>query len=429
MIETGTEILVIGLGKSGLAVAETAINKGATVWVYEDDKEKLEHALNSRDLKRFDEESSADINFVVTSPGIPFNHRLIRKAGENKWPVLSEIEFAYNLLKPKFVIGVTGTNGKTTVVEMLENIFKLSGKPYTVAGNIGKPLSSLEKVEGPLILELSSFQLHFTDRFRANIAAVLNITDDHNDWHCCFGQYLEDKLKIFSNQESDDLVLVNFDEQALKGVKEKENAIGFGVDDAAAYRLNGEYLKAYGENIIAVDEIRLRGRHNYLNALAAMACAKEAGLDWPVIKKGITSFEGLKHRLQHITEKNDVHFYNDSKSTNPDSTKKAIEAFKQPVVLIMGGRNKGNKFSFLREYLGTRIKELIIYGEAAEEISKQAGDAQITKTVEQALAKAFNNATAGDIILFSPGCSSFDLFSDYAQRGDAFIQAVNEING
>ena len=429
MVEPGTEILVIGLGKSGKAVAERALKKGAVVWAYEDDEEKLKKFCDSNEIKVFDSKKSPKIDLVVPSPGIPFNHPLIRRSSENNWPVQSEIEFAYSELKPDFIIGVTGTNGKTSVVEMLAHIYKKSNKPFTLAGNIGKPLSSIEKLDGPLILELSSFQLHFIDRFRANVAAVLNVTDDHYDWHCCFGQYLEDKLKILKNQKDDDVGLVNFDDQILAKLKNDQKIIGFGSDSEARYKLNDKYLMANGEGIIAIEDIELRGKHNQLNALAAMACAREAGLEWPEIKDGILSFKGLDHRIQYVDKKNNISFYNDSKSTNPDSTKKAIESFDEPVILIMGGRNKGSDFSFIKDYLGSRVKDLIIYGEAAKDISKQTNGGSLTENVEQALGNAFNKAAPGDIILFSPGCSSFDLFSNYAQRGDAFMKAVRKLNG
>lgn len=462
-------ILVVGLGKSGLSVADKAKKGGANVWYFEDKQSAVSNQQSvAKGFHRFElptpdsrlsAKASASaglptLNFdlVVTSPGIPFDHKVLRLAAQQEWPVISEIEFAYHLLKPGFVIGVTGTNGKTTVVEMLSTVFKCSGKPYTVAGNIGIPLNSLSKIEGTLILELSSFQLHFIDRFRANIGVLLNIEQDHLDWHCCFGQYLQDKLRLFSNQRANDIAVTNADtyvgkqslpelinemgtslkpnkQAELARIKEKgcPRLITFSATGMADYCLEDGYLTAFGEKVIAAKDIKLKGSHNLANALAVLACAKEAGLDSKSISDGLKAFKGLKHRLQFVGKKNGVGFYNDSKSTNPDSTKKAVEAFSEPLVLIMGGRNKGNDFSFLKAYMSSRIKKLVLYGEAASDIRKQIGAGNITKTVDEALVKAVQEAPAGSVVLFSPGCASFDQFDNYIQRGEAFIKAVQKL--
>lgn len=341
---------------------------------------------------------------------------------------MSEVEFAYQLLEPGFIIGITGTNGKTTVVEMLSHFFKLSGEPYTLAGNVGTPLSAVEEIKGPLILELSSFQLHFINKFRANIGAILNVTEDHLDWHCCMGQYLKDKLRIFENQQPGDAAIVNDDDAYLGKQSLPEKVLTFSVNRVANYYLKNGYLMAGNEKIIASDELKLKGPHNIANALAAAACAKEAGLDWKLIAQGLKTFKGLKHRLQLVDVKKKVSFYNDSKSTNPDSTYKAIEAFSQPLILVMGGRNKGNNFALLKNYLKKQVKELVLYGEAASEIKEQLGEGDVCATVEEAVDKAARLASSGDVVLFSPGCASFDLFDNYAQRGDAFIKVVGGLD-
>ncbi len=432
-----SKILVVGYGKSGQSAAALAKKNGADVWVYDDTP--ISKMDNFPFVSKFEVRSS-NFDLLVTSPGIPFNHPVLKFAAEQNWPVISELEFAYNILKPQFVIGVTGTNGKTTVVELIDYIFKLSGKPYTVAGNIGTPLSAIESINGPLILELSSFQLHFIDRFRVNIGVILNVTEDHLDWHCCFGQYLQDKLKLFSNQESQDIALLNIDNEALSSqlsalpatprlrrASSSQRILTFGVQSKADYGVKDGYLTAREEKIIPINELLLKGDHNISNVLAAMAVALEAGIDVETIKKGLKTFKGLKHRLQFVAQKNDISFYNDSKSTNPDSTKKAVEAFSKPIILIMGGRNKGNNFSFISTYLNSQIKELIIYGEAAEEIKEHIGHGHVVKTLDQAVQASVKKSEGQDIVVFSPGCSSFDLFANYAQRGDAFIKAVEEL--
>jgi len=406
------KLLVVGLGKSGQAVAKRAADLGADVCTYEDTPGTSHQAPGT------------DFDLVVTSPGIRFNHPVLRLSAKEGWPVISEVEFAYQLLEPGFIIGITGTNGKTTVVEMLSHFFKLSGKPYTLAGNVGTPLSAFEEIKGPLILELSSFQLHFIDKFRANIGAILNVTEDHLDWHCCMGQYLKDKLRLFENQQQGDVAIVNGDDAYLGEQSLPERALTFSVKGLADFYLKDGYLRVGNEKIAASDELRLKGSHNIANALAAAACAKEAGLDLDLIREGLQTFEGLKHRLQLVGIKNEVSFYNDSKSTNPDSTYKAIESFKAPLILIIGGRNKGNNFAMMKKYLDNPVKELVLYGEAAFEIKEQVGAGHISQAVEEAVAEAARLSKSGDTVLFSPGCASFDLFDNYAQRGDAFVKAV-----
>lgn len=466
MLELSSKnILVAGLGKSGLSVANRAKSEGANVWVYDDklgirhqrlprssDKSESLAMTSLRGAQPFgkatwqsqpttnNQPPTTNFDLVVTSPGVPFNHAVLRVAAEKHWPIISEIEFAYLLLKPKFVIAVTGTNGKTTAVEMLSNIFKFSGRPYTVAGNIGTPLSSCKKIEDILILELSSFQLHFIDQFRANIAVLLNIEQDHLDWHCCFGQYLEDKLKIFENQQEGDIAVVNADtyvgKQNLPELMGEmlngdfpQNVVSFSTKISADYYIKDGLLMAGDEAVIAAKDIQLKGLHNIANALAVLACAKEAGLSSEAISEGLKTFEGLNHRLQFVAQKKGISFYNDSKSTNPDSTKKAIEAFEQPPILIMGGCNKGNDFRFLKEYFRTGIKQLILYGEAASDIKRQLGIGHITKTLDEAVDKAVKEASPSSVILLSPGCASFDLYENYAKRGEAFVKVVKELDG
>ncbi len=424
------KVLVVGLGKSGQSVAKKALKAGARVSFFEDDKEKLKGGEDLDGIKPVKLFGKADFDLLVTSPGIPFDHEIIHRAAENSWPVMSEVEFSYLLMEPKFIIGITGTNEKTTVVELLGHIFALSSKPYTIAGNIGTPLSSLDRVEGTLIMELSSFQLHFIDKFRVNIGAILNVKEDHLDWHCCFGQYMEDKLNIFKNQKAEDIALINSDDEVLSKKKlTNGKVLSFGVKNKADYSLDNGCLQAKDQEIIGARDISLKGTHNISNALAASACAFESGISLKIIKKGLKSFKGLKHRLQFVASKKGVSFFNDSKSTNPDSTLKAVEAFNSPVVLIIGGRNKGNEFSVLKKHIGNQIKGLVLYGEAADEIKKQIGNGHINKTVEEAVFEANILAGSGDTILFSPGCSSFDQFENYAQRGDVFVDTIESLDG
>ncbi len=445
-------VLVVGLGESGLAAAQKLLSVGAEVTV----TEKLSTPLLKERAKRLREggakvfmrEHSLDLlqdkKLIVASPGVPKEIELFQAARQRGLPVWSEIELAYYFLKEKNVtlVGVTGTNGKTTTVELLGKILKKAGQSCRTAGNIGYPLVKLadEVGEGDYVVtELSSFQLEHIVNFRAKVALILNITEDHLDWHPNFDDYVKAKAKIFMNQQSGDVTILNRDDPRVWAFKNEVPAdyLGFSRKHPLS---NGVYLengyivanlKGSKEKVIKLNEVALFGEHNYENAMAATAAALFLGVRVKSIEEVLKEFSGLPHRIEYVGQIGGVKFFNDSKATNPDATVRALLSFSEPLILLMGGRNKGNDFTVVAEAARGRTKDIILFGEAADEIGQifQAFGHNFTtvSTLKEAVQKGFKKAKSGDVVLLSPGCASFDEFKDYKQRGEFFKQSLKEL--
>jgi UDP-N-acetylmuramoylalanine--D-glutamate ligase len=438
-------ILVLGLGKSGFAAAKKLAELGGRVLVT-DREESLELREKANLLRQIDVEvklgsqSVNDLNqcdLLIVSPGIPINHPLIKEAKSRFLPVWSELELA-SRLTDKSIIAVTGTNGKTTTVTMINEILNQAGIKSAVAGNIGNPLIEFagnEEVD-VLVTEVSSFQLETCHTFKPYISVMLNIAQDHFDWHPNFKEYWQAKQKIYVNQDHTDFAVINYDDplvsKGAEGIRPKKipfskGELRYGVclsDDWIVARLPEE-VKFFHKS-----KLKLLGEHNLENSMAAVAVAAILQIDPAQAAKAIYNFEGLPHRLEFIAEINGVSYYNDSKATNPDATLRALLSFNQPVVLLLGGRNKGNSFAELVQYLARRVTAVILFGEAALEIREQLPalvTSYVVKTVEKAVEKANQIARRGEVVLFSPACASFDAFRSYAERGKVFKQAVEKL--
>jgi len=436
-------ILIVGLGVTGVATARFLKNRGAFVTVADRKKEQElgSEELLIRDLgikmelgaHRIETFENADL--VVISPGVPHTIEPVIKAKEQGIPVMGEIELASRFITEP-IIAVTGTNGKTTTTTLLCKMLEDSGLKVFVGGNIGTPLIAYadkrEKAE-IVVIEVSSFQLDTIDTFRANVAVLLNITEDHMNRYSDLNAYAKSKARIFENQRYDDTAVLNGSDPVVCSLSKDilSKKVFFSSKKEKGVTISDESIISQ-ENIsrLLVD-FKLPGKHNMENAAAASLAALAAGGTFEGVRSALRKFKGLSHRLEHINTLNGVDFFNDSKATNVDSVAKALETFERPIVLIMGGRNKGSKFYALRDLIDKHVKKLIIIGEAKEDIMAELGSikpVEAAATMDDAVFKAYHDAAKpGDIVLLSPACASFDMYNNYAQRGEDFCKAVAKI--
>lgn len=447
----GKKVVVLGLARSGVAAARLLSRLGATV-VANDRREAAELAADLESLSGLpnvtvitgghpEEILESPTALVVKNPGIPQEIPVVKRARALGIPVISEVELAYWHLKIP-VMAITGTNGKTTTTALAGEMFKAGGMRTQVAGNIGLPLSSVVEVADSLdvaVAELSSFQLEDTLTFRPRVAAILNITPDHMDRHHTMEQYIEAKARIFVNQKEDDALVLNADDPVAFSLREKSPSRVFLfsrkilVENGAFVRDGKIVLRKDGreETVCGTGEIALPGAHNLENALAAALVAFLGGVPVTAIAGTLKSFAGVAHRLERVCSIKGVNFYNDSKGTNTDATRKALEAFSVPIVLIAGGYDKGGTFADLAESMHGRVKKAVLMGQVRERLAAALAEKRIpwiyADSLESAVATAFQAAAPGDVVLLSPACASWDMFSNYEERGDRFKAAVRKL--
>lgn len=440
----GKRVLVVGLARTGVAVSLFAAIEGAVVTATDEKPEstlaetpaKLRTAGVALELNGHRPETFLSQDLIVVSPGVPSNLPALEAARAAKIPVWSEIELAWRLLKGK-LIAITGSNGKTTTTALLGHIFKTAGAPTLVGGNIGIPLISLVDYStdaSVTVAEVSSFQLERIVAFRPDIGVLLNLSPDHLDRHESFADYIAAKMRLFENQRSGDLAVLNADDPEVSRrtpqhqrvfwfSRQKRLVAGaFLRDDKVVFRIDGS------ETVLARrDEIPLLGDHNLENVLAACATAYVAGVAPAAIAVGVRTFTGVEHRLEFVAEAGSVRFYNDSKATNVDAALKAVESFRGPLIVILGGTDKGSPYTPLREPLRQRARLAILIGAAAEKIAADLGDAvplMHAGTLDNAVQMAIERARPGDTVLLAPACSSFDQFDNYEHRGRVFKELV-----
>lgn len=440
------KICVLGLGTSGFSVARQLSEMGAEVFVSElsDDKnikeiiQKLPKNIKY-ELGRHSYEFVSKCDLVIKSPGIPPHANIIKELIKNKKEVIDEIELAYRLLRYKKLIAVTGTNGKSTTVLLIGEILKNQGYKTIVCGNIGEPISSFINISDEntyLVAEASSFQLLFTKEFKPDISCILNITFDHLDYHGTFTEYVNAKAKIFANQTQDDFCVLNDDDENVKNLFERAKAkkllfSKYKNQNVNAWIENNKiYIKTNG-NIKSLQlNTSLVGEHNIENILASALISDICEVDPQIIETTIRNFKGLKHRIEYVSEINGVKFYNDSKSTNPACVMAAIKSFNAPIHLIMGGKDKQLDYSGLKGIIKERVKSLHLIGETANRLSKEFNgltDIYVCDNLETAVRNAFACAKKDEIVLLSPGCSSFDQFKNFEERGKKFKDIVLQL--
>ena len=440
-------VLVVGLGKSGIAAARFLKARGAQVTVSDIRPAGLISELPALlDAGIMVETGSHGLltfrrqDLIVVSPGVPSNTPELTTVRAMGIPIIGEMELGAQFLQGQ-IIAITGSNGKTTTTTLIGEILKASGKATLVGGNIGRPVVDMVAESTPeswSVLEVSSFQLETIQTFHPKIALVLNITPDHLDRHGSFEAYAAAKTRITENQTADDFLILNAEDEPTKLVAAKTKAQIYWFSPRRQVKqgafVHGESIlfraKEGGdvEPIMPVAEIPLAGAHNVENVLAAVCAARLAGVDAQTIREAVAAFHAVEHRLEFVREVSGVRWFNDSKATNVDATAKAIEAFPGGIWLILGGKDKDSDYSTLSPLLRARVKAVITIGSAAEKIeSHLAGVVKIERagTMERAVAWARKEAKSGDVVLLAPACSSFDQFENYEHRGRVFKQLVN----
>ncbi len=444
----GLRVLVVGAARTGVETANFLSRRGAVVTVTDRQEAAGLHPFLSRldpsvrrELGGHSRESFLDQDLIVPSPGVAMDDPLLVTARGAGVAVLSEIEVAYRFL-PVPLIAVTGTNGKSTTVTAVGRILEKAGIGATVGGNLGNPLiGEVDRSEGAewAVSEISSFQLEWIDSFRPRIAAVLNLTEDHLDRYRSFEEYRDAKERIFENQNSRDFLVLNADDPLVRDMANRARSRRV-LFSRRIIPLFGVYLfrgwihsrlgRGAGRRVMPVAELRIVGSHNWENALAATAISLLAGASPASVRKALGSFPGLPHRTEFIAEIGGVRYYDDSKGTNVGATVRTVEGFRQPVVLIMGGRDKGGSYAPLAPLLRRGARGLVVMGEAAPKIASELdGAAAIVRAggMEDAVRQAARLARPGDAVLLSPACSSFDRYGSYAERGRHFQGQVAEL--
>ena len=446
----GKRISVLGMARSGVSCARLLKKIGAEVFVSEIKVgEHLTAGINqllelSIDFETGGHTSKAirDKDFIVVSPGIPLGVPILSQAENSGIPIFSEIEVAFWLTDAK-IIGITGSNGKTTTVTLVGEILKEDKRECQVGGNIGIPFSSIvEKVspDGILVLELSSFQLERIEEFKPYISSVLNITPDHLDRHPDLKSYMEAKLRILENQTQDDFAVLNADdENSLKLAsygKSRKAFFSVGKElEQGAFVRKGKLVSRWNgkeSQIIDAIQIGIKGPHNLSNASAACAICSILEVTPQSMQKALKSFKGVEHRLEQVATISGVNFINDSKATNVESVWYALQSVSPPIILIAGGKDKGGDFSKLRELVQKNVKALILIGDAKEKLNDVLGDLVptfLSDSLEEAVQLSFKKASPKDVVLLSPGCASFDMFKDYQNRGNVFKSSVRDLTG
>jgi len=444
----GKKVLVVGAGISGLAAVRKLIAMKAEVFLT--DKQPLaklqgvkELALSPRQLILGQEPDldSLQPDLLVLSPGVPPELPFIQKAVQQRIPVWSEVELALRDT-PATVVGITGSNGKTTTTTLLGALAQATGRRTVVAGNIGTALSGLVDDLGKddiIVAELSSFQLELIHKARINIALFLNLTPDHLDRHRTLENYGAAKARIFLNQTEQDLAVLNWDDSYVRGLagSTKAKVAYFSrteLLDSGICLDNGTIVirdRNGSIPLIKTSELLLRGNHNIENVMAATAAALELGLKPDQIREVLKKFKPVAHRQEIVGVYNNILYINDSKGTNPDSAIKALQSYDEPIVLIAGGKNKGLDLTEFLQVAKQKAKSLVLVGEAAAEmeaIANKIGIGRIlrSESFEDAVRKAIGEAEPGDVVLLSPACTSWDMFKSYEERGELFKELVRK---
>jgi UDP-N-acetylmuramoylalanine--D-glutamate ligase len=442
---SGKRVMVIGLGVSGVAAARFLASRGATLVMTDRRVDIDRNGLPAGALKLGAEETSwlDDIDLVVTSPGVPRDSVLLRAATERQIPVIGEIELASRFLDLP-IAAITGTNGKSTVVVLLGEILKASGRRTFVGGNLGTPL--IEAVDGKwdvAVVEVSSFQLEWIEKFQPRAGVHLNLSDDHFDRYKDLDDYGRAKARLFENQQVSDYAILNRnDPNVWKLAKSlRSYVIGFGLargesgasiwfdEQANAIVFDFDFDDA-PRGRISLEGFRLRGRHNISNAMAAAAAALALGVEAEEIEGALASFRGLPHRIEVVHENGGVTYIDDSKGTNVGAVVEAIDALAAPIILIAGGLDKGGDYAPLRRPLGEKVKLAIFNGAARDKMAaalEGATQIESVATLREAVEHAARAARPGDTVLLSPACSSFDQFKDYAERGNVYKELVRAL--
>ncbi len=443
---SGKRVLIIGLKRTGVSVTRFVAQRGGRVRITDrqtemqltEERAQLVDIAPEMCLGTEDETLLNDVDLVIPSPGVPCTAPLLIAAQRRGIPVWSEIELAFRFLRSP-ILAVTGTNGKSTTTTLLGELLQEHGQRVFVGGNLGTPL--LDAVNGDaevVVAEVSSFQLEWVEQFRPRIGIWLNLTEDHLDRHGTLAAYGAAKRALFVRQESTDWAIINrHDPEVQRSIPGLSGQIfSFGWDSVA----HGVWIDSVGQYLIvsiagqetriALTGLRLYGRHNLENVMAAVGAATLWGVSSDVVERVLARFTGLRHRLELVATKQGVSYFDDSKGTNVGAVVQSLASFAGPVILLAGGVDKGGDYAPLRPLIQTKVKKLILFGAARDLISSALGnetDTLVVDTLDEAVRAAATAAYAGDTVLLSPACASFDQFRSYAHRGEVFRAAVEAL--
>lgn len=444
---TGKAVSVVGAGKSGMAAAKLLNKVGADVFL--SDQNTLAPA--TKELSELESlgvviesgghsERIYEADMMVVSPGVPQDAGAIRSASEKEIPVVSEIELA-SWFTDLPIVAVTGSNGKTTTTTMLAEMCAKDKFTPFLAGNIGTPFAETvasileaQPDNGIHILEISSFQMEHICHFRPKVSVLLNLSADHLDRYPSMNEYAAAKLRIIENMTSSDKVVFNGDDLRLSAmIDTAAQLIPFSLTGHGDSLFSVNETKVYDETheiLVYKKDVSLPGNHNLANLLAAATACSQLGVNVAAIREVMQTFSGVPHRLEHVLTLDGVDYYNDSKATNIDSVKVALDSFPGPIILIMGGRDKGADFRELHPYLAGKVKQIIVLGEAADRIQESLSPippSTRAHSLDSAVSLAHDSSEPGDTVILAPACASFDMFANYEERGDCFKQAVNSL--
>ena len=447
----GKRVLVVGSGKSGVAAAELLVKKGIEFVLFDGNKDLDTDALTEKNpvfagakilLGELKEEDLAEIDLAVLSPGVPTDLPMVDMMREKGIPVWGEIELAYHFAKGR-IIAITGTNGKTTTTSLVGQIMANYYDDVKVVGNIGIPYTSVAADttdETVTVAEISSFQLETTHDFAPEVTAILNITPDHLNRHHTMECYIETKESITKNQTAQDTCVLNYEDDVLRAFGEtlKTKVVYFSSKrklDRGLYLDGEDIFYADGQTdvkVINVNELNILGKHNYENVMAAVGMSLSFGVPMEKIVEVLKKFVAVEHRIEYVTEKRGVKFYNDSKGTNPDAAIQGIRAMNRPTLLIGGGYDKQSEYDEWIESFDGKVKKLVLIGQTREKIAECARkhgftDIVLCDTFEEAIDTCYENAVSGDAVLLSPACASWGMFPNYEERGRIFKEYVRNL--
>jgi len=440
----GKNVLVVGLARTGRECARFLAEREAYVSVSDlrsGEELKVEmDALAGLPIRYHFGGAATSLldgmDYVVPSPGVPMENLLLKEAVARRVPVLSEIELAYRFFRAPLA-AITGTNGKSTTTTLIGKMLQADGRKTFLGGNLGAPFIGAVSDDWDWgVVEISSFQLEWVETFRPRIALLLNMTADHLDRYASFADYCRAKERIFAAQTREDAAILNRDDPLVWRLKDKVEArvvsFGFGAVDDGVFARADEIVWRDGasEERFPLQKVKIQGVHNVENMMAAVAAAKVAGVSRRAIQQTLEEFPGLEHRLEFVREKDGVRYYNDSKGTNVGAVVKSLASFSAPVILLAGGVDKGGEYTPLEDGVKRKVRRLVLFGEAKRTIASALGHLTTTAIVEDmaaAVRDAAAHGQAGDVVLLSPACSSFDQFRNYAERGKVFKNLVQEL--
>lgn len=444
---SGKKVLVVGLARSGMAAIRVLKKLGAEVTLSESKKKddiKEIGFLNENNVEIVGQDMAVferDFDFVVKNPGVPYRSPMMQKLQERNIPVITEIELAYQVAKPQHYIAITGTNGKTTTSTLTYEILRRAfpGKAH-LCGNIGIPLCEIVMENGLMeegghyiALEISNFQLVNIDKFRPEVATIINLTPDHIDFMGSLDNYYKSKTEVYRNMAGNDVFLLNADDPVVKEYTDRYPVKcakeSFSTDSQSADCIAKDgYLEIKGKKIIPLNAIKIVGKHNLQNVMIAVSAAKAIGISNDVILDAVSSFKGVEHRIEFVREIDGVKYYNDSKGTNTDATITALKAFDRGVILLVGGFEKGLPMDEMKKHLGC-VKKIIGFGACGARLVHDlvGEDGIVVTTLDEAVAEANKIAESGDTVLLSPTTSSFDQYTCFEERGDHFKKIINAL--